>query len=82
MTSLLNFKIAKIELTVELLLWDHSALFEFKRPKVDAPLLIIMERCLYGNLSGEEEQRLKFIRDLANDQREIIYWRSGLSMIM
>lgn len=62
---------------------------EFKRSNAGIPLVIIMESCIYGNLSGGEchkptyskRSRLKFIHDLANNQHEIIFWRSGLSMI-
>ena len=76
MTLLLNFRIAKKEFKTELLLWDQSELFELKRLKADVLLLITMESCLYGNLSGEEcyeltytkSSSLKFIHDLANDQ--------------
>ena len=83
MTSLCNLRIAKIELKIELLLWDYSELFEFQGLKAAVPLLIIMENCLYSNLSGEECHRLTytkssgltFTRDLASNQCGIICLR-------
>ena len=48
-----------------------------------------MEKCSYGLISGDEchkktyskECKLKLINEFDSEQRELIYWRSGLSVI-